>query len=354
MGIDAKVCADATWLLGNFDAEKREFGFVKTSESHLRAMPFHDGRVPLGVSEQIHTLKLDRALDWLAQHPLQTRARVIAHTSFCGSTLLTRLLDAQPGVFCFREPQVLIDLANLKAANHDLCRNPVRWQTLVQFTVRQLGKHFADVTHSVVKPSNWANNLLSDLPDDAASTRAVIVTSSLTDFLLANLRGGKPRLNYTLQLLNHLTQCNSYYFTKVEETELQTLEPMQRVLRQVAICHHAQNTQVATFSHNLPKEQCLHLEKVELLLRLDQSLRAATEILELPAATDLVRASQALLLGLNAKTTGKEIWHARAEIEANEIIWGQYGQQIESVKIWYASTLAPQAPSGQPPQASNL
>ncbi len=354
MAVDAQVLESAEWLLSAYDEQREEFTFVKTSLEHLRSLPFHDGRVSLNIYGQVHAISLKNALLWSEQFEHQTPVRLILHSAFCGSTLLARLVDAQPATVCLREPQILVDLANLKAAGHRLFQMREQGTALTTFVMRQLQMPFGNAGQVVVKPSNWANNLAPEWLSANTDSRITTLSSSLDDYLVANLRGGKPRLAYTLNLLNHITRSSGYYFAKVEETELQTLAPIQRVLRQLALCHHAQMNQLAEARAMTPAGAWLHLTKQDLLIKPEHSLQATTRLLGLPDATDATRRRQLELLGRNAKAALDEPWKAAYEAKANAEIIETYGPELAIVRRWADETLATVAAPDDTSLVSNL
>ena len=101
--------ADPAWTPHRYDAAQDTLAFARLPRETQRALPFLDPRYvkPELVSAPIPVSALQTFADALSTPPLH----FIFHTAFCGSTLLTRALDA-PGVSMgLKEPSVLVDIA---------------------------------------------------------------------------------------------------------------------------------------------------------------------------------------------------------------------------------------------------
>lgn len=140
--------------------------------------------------------------------------RYIFHIGFCGSTLLTRLLDARKQTLVLREPNCLADLANAKThaarQGHD---HPLLPQAVAAAS-RHLARPWTAGEPVIVKPSNWANNLLLELVRQRG-TRALFLMSSRQQFLEAVLRGGPNRLAFAARAAVHLSNDHMEHATLV-------------------------------------------------------------------------------------------------------------------------------------------
>jgi hypothetical protein len=109
---------------------------------------------------------------------------VIAHTSFCASTLFARCIEI-PQLMVLREPRILNTLAN------DFRNLP--YQTVVdsgflQATWRLLGKRYETRQGVVVKFTNFTNNLLRPIRTEWPATRILIMWGELEAFLISMLK----------------------------------------------------------------------------------------------------------------------------------------------------------------------
>lgn len=245
------------FLLG-LDAEAGKLIFVETSEAIIRRSAFLDGRTPVSIDGRRHSVPLKAAIDWQVVQPARGAGRMLFHTSFCGSTLLSHYLQSSSTVLVYREPAILAELASLKAEKHKISQKKGQWRTLVAFTCGQMQKSWSHVP-TLVKPSNWANPLIPDLMAQASNQYALRMSLSVEDYLLANLRGGKARLSFSLDLLNHLLKAGLVNRADVLEVERGGYSPTGRLLRLLSILHEAQSELLEA---NLPDADCLSLNQL--------------------------------------------------------------------------------------------
>lgn len=100
------------------------------------------------------------------------------HTAFCCSTLLARCLGESGKTTALLEPMALVDAA------HQQRTSELTADTL-ELIVRLLQKTPTGDPGILIKPSNLANILALPILDSAASTRAVLLSSSLREFLVS-------------------------------------------------------------------------------------------------------------------------------------------------------------------------
>jgi hypothetical protein len=172
------IVREPEWLPHRYQAADRSIIFLRLTKEDHRAATFLDDQYlqgKTGVRVPVDLL--------LAQAGAERAVHFIFHTAFCGSTLLARAFD-QPGIsFGLKEPRILIDLA----VEARLGRLP---PSLLQLVVRLLARPFAPGEVVVVKPGNEANNLMEALLDCSPASRALLLSSSLEDFLLSVAKKG--------------------------------------------------------------------------------------------------------------------------------------------------------------------
>lgn len=226
------------WFLAGIDADSQCFYFLETSEERISELAFLDGRTPVSTTGRSQNVSVTEALAWQDGKNGPKPPSFILHTSFCGSTLLAGFLQQATDALVYREPDILVQLANLKATKHNLTQTPEIWRAIESFVAMQLSKswHGAPV---IVKPSNWANTLLADMsfPENKP---VMVVTSAEEDFLIANLRGGKARLSYSLDLLNQYLTCGLANRSEVLAVERGGYTAIGRLLRLLCILYDSQ------------------------------------------------------------------------------------------------------------------
>lgn len=167
--------ADAACFPVDLHVPNRAFGFLRIEPGVLERSTFLDNRI-------------DAPLDAAVAVPLRDVAGVapparmgwLLHTSFCCSTLLARMLHVGPEQVSLREPLVLRRLADARHAGWNIA-------DLVPVSVALLGRPWGEGGMVVVKPTHAALNVAEDLLA-ASAAPALILTSSLDDFLVSNVK----------------------------------------------------------------------------------------------------------------------------------------------------------------------
>ena len=103
------------------------------------------------------------------------------HTSFCGSTLLARMLHLTPHATCLREPLALRRLSDARAAGLDI--GPAL-MAVTALLCRPWHPH----GRVLVKPTHAALNIATDIMAASPHARAIVLTSSLEDFVVSHLK----------------------------------------------------------------------------------------------------------------------------------------------------------------------
>lgn len=143
--------------------------------------PFLDERITPRPTELI-TTPTDQLAPLLDQKPPPDI--VIAHTSFCCSTLLSKLL-IRNGSFVMSEPRVLTQLSNQwRQQNHDDNTRAGRLDTVVKL----LGKKYPEFHSWGLKLSNFSNNLLDTLIALYPNTLLLLMWGDIDDFLISMLK----------------------------------------------------------------------------------------------------------------------------------------------------------------------
>lgn len=170
---------DARWFAVDLHVPDRRFAMRLLDESVIERSSFLDTRIeaPPGETEPLAVADAEAAASRLP------RARLgwIFHTSFCASTLLARCLHLAPYTVALKEPLVLRRLSDARHSGWSL-------DGLVAPSLALLARPWRADGAVVIKPTHVALNVAADLMAAAPDSRAVIVTSSLADFLVSNLK----------------------------------------------------------------------------------------------------------------------------------------------------------------------
>lgn len=169
--------ADPTWFPFDIDVAGGRLQWVRADEALIADSAFLDPRMPLAGRRNALTALAPIA----ALRPAADTPAWLWHTSFCGSTLLARILHLAPYSVALREPLVLRRLSDAADAGRDF--GP--W---VAPLIALLSRPWQPEGRVVVKPTHAALNLARAAMAQAPGSKALLLTSPLEDFLVSHLK----------------------------------------------------------------------------------------------------------------------------------------------------------------------
>jgi hypothetical protein len=252
--------------------------------------------------------------------------RYIFHVGFCGSTLLARLLDQPDKVLVLREPRSLTDLATYQAR---LQREGLEDVSLASTgaTIRALLRQPWQAGEKVVvKPSNWANNLLPEFC--LAPIRPIFLTMDRRAFVRAILRGGSNRIRFAARAAVHLSNSRDSEAMLVHKALEQPTEDETRLLTLAGLLFEFQlaRFRAAADIGGWPAAHWLSLE--ELRSDLGKAVTTAAAALDIPLPASFEQ-------GLHGHAKQPEIpFSPEGEAEADAAIEAAHGRQVDRVLNW--------------------
>lgn len=162
---------------------------VRLDAQTLRAAPFLDERVLAGRTGDGGWVPLDGLLTRAG--PLVGRTpQMIFHLGHCGSTLLSRLLDALPGVLGLREPLPLRLLAELaeELPRPEARLDAPRWQALADALFGLYDRAHPGSDRRVIKATSSCNALIAPWCERYPKARGVLLHIGLDDWLATLLK----------------------------------------------------------------------------------------------------------------------------------------------------------------------
>lgn len=168
---------DPRWYPADLDIAGGRIAMLQIDEDVVERSTFMDARLDADLAAaRIMDLKS-------AINPASSNAKIawLLHTSFCCSTLLARALSTPPQAMVFREPLVLRRLADARNSQQ-------LSKELFDGVVRLLGRPWAVDGCVLVKPTHAALNISRELLQASPDSRVLVLTSSLDDFLVSNLK----------------------------------------------------------------------------------------------------------------------------------------------------------------------
>jgi len=194
----SNLIRDPAWFPAGFSADYRNLRFALLDRDSLTHEAFLDQRMAAAVKkEKLIPLAelLNSELDYGKPLPA-----FIFHSAFCCSTLLARALDSRGTTLSYKEPDVLMGLANALRVDERLAQSAQQAEKLVRLVLALLARRFDDAEAIVVKPTNSANNLLPYVA--AAGAPVLLLYGDLRSFLVSVLKKGEPCKAFVRQQYN--------------------------------------------------------------------------------------------------------------------------------------------------------
>ncbi|WP_324749167.1 hypothetical protein SH591_11055 [Sphingomonas sp. LY54] len=327
----------AMWFLHRVDPVGRKLRYVHAIPSALRAATFLDGRTTFWEGTE-------RVVDFAQAQPSGTGGgsiRYIFHVSFCGSTLLASVLDEACEAFVLKEPQCLVDLADWKKTLRQHHATDPAFGGILDVVQEAL---LIPGQATVVKPSNWANNIVADLCSSRRSAERLFLTMDAESFLRAVFRGGRDRIAFTARVAGHLASAFGGGQGLVAQAISETADPLGRAANLCALTHYLQ---LSLFEAACPdwKDSGSHLDFAEISGDLEGAVRKAAAALGLTLSDALLLRALDRWQERNAKQH-QAVFSKAAHAEADMMIGRVHGKHIADALRW-ADGL--QLPAAQPP-----
>jgi hypothetical protein len=317
-----EVARDPRYLLHRVDPVRRQLQFRPTSADAVRDAAFIDGRTDIWTGPPV-AFPFD-AVGQVAP-PRRATRRAIFHMSFCGSTLLARLLDRPGKVLALKEPNCLADIANWKStAGTDL-------GPLLGFAMAMLGRPWGEGEQVLLKPSSWANNIIDDLLAQSPMY-AMFVVIARDRFLEAVLRGGNERLAFTARLAAHLAPFVDGGLECLQAAIDSAEDAVGKVSRLALVAHHFELRlfERAIGSGKLARAQVVDFAGIE-KAPLEAASRAA-DALQLGLDRSDIAANASRWTSSNAKADAS--FSADQRASENAQVRAVYGSLIDDALAW--------------------
>lgn len=191
------LARDPSWFPHALDANRRLVALARIDRAGLSNEPFLDQRMEKSVTGS-STAPFDALA---AAAPASPAPSFIFHTAFCCSTLMAKALDQEGAALALKEPNVIMDAANvLRMGNGaDAARKTV------SDAVNLLARPHRANERILIKPTNTANNIAPLIV--ASGAPVLLLYGDLRGFLLSVLKKGEPckaftRKQYTIFALD--------------------------------------------------------------------------------------------------------------------------------------------------------
>ncbi len=321
--------------------------FAAIEPAAFNRMTFHDGRD--FTSAQIRgPFPLSDVAAVVAGAGLTPASKVnyIFHSAFCCSTLLARCLDMGGNILPLREPNLMLDLANLKRFNHPLFTDPERWNEALSLAISLLAKPMGNSQGVLIKPTNITNNIIPDLLDLSPDSRAILLYSDLRSFLISLIKKGQPGLAYarhTLPILN----MDSDFVSGVAGDMVKQLSDLQIIV----LVWRLQMSVFADVLAAFPKTRVASLDSRLLLQNPVATLRKVIDFYGYDVSdNEIGNIAAGPLFHQHAKVTGQPFDAAKRGEETRRIE-DEFGKKLDQVMAWEKTLNSERVLSRPLPQA---
>jgi hypothetical protein len=275
------ITRNPAFHLYDIDLQQAQLQFLTVSPDTFRLSAFLDNRIAF-TDSKVHSLGIDAVIAACAElPPRQTGTNFIFHSSFCCSSLLARSLQIDGLTLVLREPWILRRLADIRRESIPTRQD---WQTqsaaLVDMALTLLGKTWTESQSVLIKPTNIANNLATDMLAARADARGIVLYSDLETFLISNLKKSEET-RQKMPLLARLFDADTGFASMFDGLSLDKLPPLQAA---VAVWY----AQMLAFRGLLTADtgkRLVSLDSAELLARPEEVLYAAARHLKYPIGT---------------------------------------------------------------------
>lgn len=180
---------------------------VRLSRADYERASFLDGRI-LGPHTLARTLPWAQLAASVAAAGLEERCQFLFHIGHVGSTLMSRLLGAEAGIFALREPAILRQLAELKSEPESQPRllSPEEFEARLAVLLKLWSRTFASGQTANIKATSFVSELAAELLSRPSMPKALLLYAKPESYLATILAGANARQEAKLLMAGRLTR----------------------------------------------------------------------------------------------------------------------------------------------------
>jgi len=319
---NADGSSDAGWFPVDFDVAHNAVHFLPLSAALVETSAFIDSRLAADFAAATVV-----PLDQLPSLPCVLDPVWLWHTSFCGSTLMARMLHLTPYSVALREPLLLRRWSDAQRAGID---TRAAQRTLLPW----LSRPWSPGGKVLIKPTHAALNIALQVMSVFPTSRGVILLSSLEDFLLSHLKKTRETLEKIPVLADRALRASGFV-ERLPDAALAPPDPLCGAALQWA----AQREVIVDWlTRDASRIRVLRWEQVR--LDLVTAAAGAASWLQLGVPMDLLQAHVSVCAGVHAKAPERAF---TVEVAQREAGWlrGHHGDQLASAQRWAERRLLP-------------
>lgn len=311
------VYLDPAWRLDRFDPTGAEAIFIRADRERVSEAPFLDQRW----RRKDDTLASVDVQSLVANAPQAAPPAFIWHSAFCCSTLLAGVLDHEGAALGVREPDMLMTLANLKRQGQGV-------SGVLPAVLNWIARSYSPQERAVIKPTNLANNLMSDVMAASPASKAILLTSSLRAFILSIVKKGEAgrgfaRFMYTVFAMDG----RALPISEVDRMRLSDLQI-------AALAWHMQIAEMNALARGVGAGRVAWLDGDAFIANPEPVLNRVADFLELELSEDQIRkAATGPKMARNAKAP-EQGFASNSRAEHNDQIARSLGPDLERIIEW--------------------
>ena len=309
----------------DLDTRNRRFLFRRTSIEALKSNPFLDNRF-VDADDAVQPVDVD-ALQQLDLTPSPLRGYLF-HTSFCCSTLLARLLDFPGRSLALKEPLILRRLS-------DAALNGAHNPELTSAAVKLLFRDVDGGSAILVKPTHVALNIAGELLACTPSANALLITSTLENFLISNIKKSEETQRKVPELVERFMSASDLSTRLPPEA----FEPPS-LLAGVALQWHAQQQLVHDLLNGPAGKSVFLIQEDELLQAPADTLRTGLNWLGWRIPDDEIDAQILRVMTRHAKSAGRE-YSLQEKNHETDLLKHKYSEELLQAMQWSNRFLSP-------------
>lgn len=321
------VVGNPDFLPYRLDGRTGHLVFMEWPPPVLRRAAFLDRRAE-HLARRRAMLPLAAVEGALQGRPADPAPGLIFHTSFCGTTLLTRCLDMPRRCRVLREPLVLEDLDHARAREG---ATP-QWRRRLAVVLALLSRRTGDGERVVIKPSNAANALLPEITGlDGGHCRVLLMHGGVQRLLTSLIRRGEAGRMHARRLFA-LVARDDPALTRVPVREIALMTDLQ-------LAGLAWLAQLSLFRRMLGgsgERRCRSLSLDRFHQRPTRALAEVASHLRVPlSGSDIAEIVNGPLFHTDAKQPGSS-WSAASNAEVHRRLLDEHGEDLEALVGWLA------------------
>jgi hypothetical protein len=334
----ARILDDPANFLHSIDVDGGRALFFRTDPQLLREASFVDGRIAIATTETVPASLSEMVA---TAQPAASADRFLFNCSFCGSTLLSRLLDVPGRSLVLKEPRCLTDIAAWKIFSIRDGRPTDCLRPLLKLARAALRRSFTPGEAVTVKVASQGNVLVETLAEDAARVRPVFITISRTSFLRAIFRGGVERMHHAASTAWHMASDLPDGDALLREAVAAGADPLRKAANLAILARYLQ---VGSFQRAARAGgwNDNHVIDYDLIAQspFEATVQAA-RALDLDIDDDDIERNVARLAGRYSKQPNEPFSNDRQRL-ADSRVHAEHRQVFEDALAWAEATLGPQ------------